>query len=93
MTDHGRFAVQRWLRTEQILDDMLALLSELGVLDRRARRRVTAVNRLNVGDYERPAQPFTDEQIARMYARNPDWAEIERSVYGDTAADIAAPGR
>ena len=83
MTDHGRFAVQRWLRTEEILDDVLALLNELGALDRRARRRVTAVGRLNVGAYERPPHPFTAEQIARMYARNPDWAEIEGRVYGE----------
>jgi hypothetical protein len=86
MTDHGRFAVQRWLRTEQILDDVLALLNELGALDRRARRRVTAVGRLNVGAYERPPQPFTAEQIARMYERNPAWAAIERRVYGGLTA-------
>jgi hypothetical protein len=86
MTDHGRFAVQRWLRTEQILDDVLALLDELGALDRRARRRVAAVGQLNVGAYERPPHPFTAEQIDRMYARNPDWAEIERRVYGEIAA-------
>jgi hypothetical protein len=86
MTDHGRFAVQRWLRTELILDDVLALLGELGALDRRARRRVTAVGRLNVGAYERPPQPFAAKQIARMYDRNPDWAEIERRVYGEIAA-------
>ena len=55
MTDHGRFAVQRWLRTEEILDDVLALLDELGALDRRARRRVTAVGRLNVGSLRAPA--------------------------------------
>jgi hypothetical protein len=86
MTDHGRFAVERWLRTEQLLDDVLALLDELDALDRRARRRVTAVGRLNVGAYDRPAQPFTAEQIARMYERNPDWAAIERRVYGQSAA-------
>jgi hypothetical protein len=86
MTDHGRFAVQRWLRAEQLLDDVLALLSELDVLDRRARRRVSAVGRLNQGAYERRAKPFTAEQIARMYERNPDWAEIERRVYGEIPA-------
>jgi hypothetical protein len=85
MTDHGRFAVQRWLRTEQILDDALALLNELGMLDRRARRLVTAVGRLNVGAYQRGPQAFTAEQIARMYARNTGWAEIERRVYGEIA--------
>jgi hypothetical protein len=85
MTDHGRFIVSRWLRTEALLDDMLGLLGELGVLDRRVRRRVSAVGRLNQGRYERRPTPFTDEQIARMYKRNPDWAEIERRVYGDVA--------
>jgi len=81
MTDHGRFAVGRWLRTEALLQDVLGLLDELGVLDRRARRRVSAVGRLNQGSYERDSRPFTDAQIARMYERNPTWAEIERRVY------------
>jgi hypothetical protein len=83
MTDHGRFAVERWLRTEMLLDDVLALLDELGGLDRRTRRRVAAVSRVNVGAYDRGAEPFTSEQITRMYRRNPDWAEIERRVYGE----------
>lgn len=86
MTDHGRFAVDRWLRTEALLQDVLGLLDELGVLDPRARRRVSAVGRLNQGSYERGPRPFTEAQIARMYERNPGWAEIERRVYGQAAA-------
>jgi hypothetical protein len=86
MTDHGRFTVGRWLRTEALLEDVLGLLGELGVLDRRARRRVSAIGRLNQGSYRREPKPFTDAQIGHMYGCNPTWAEIERRVYGDAPA-------
>ena len=39
MTDHGRFAVDRWLRAEALEHDVFALLSELGVLTARGPRR------------------------------------------------------
>ena len=82
MTDHGRLRVARWLRAEALQGDVLALLSELGVLTPRVRRRVLAVGHVNVGDYDRSAITLTDEQIRQCYARNPEWARIEREVYG-----------
>jgi hypothetical protein len=88
MTDHGRFRIDRWLRTERLEDDVLALLDGLGELTPEARAGVIAVGRVNVGGYapDLVAQ-FTPEQIERVYAVNPDWAAIERQVYGGLPID------
>jgi hypothetical protein len=84
MTDHGRFEVDRWIRAEALEQDVLALLSELGVQTPEVRRRVLAVGHVNEGAYERTeAAPFSVEQIRRVYELNPAWAGIERQVYGD----------
>ena len=84
MTDHGRLEVDRWLRAEALEDDLLALLSELGVETPEVRRRVLAVGRVNEGSYERgEVGAFSPEQIRRLYELNPTWAGIERRVYGD----------
>jgi hypothetical protein len=83
MTDHGRLGIQRWLRTENLEDDVLALLDELGVLTSGVRERVLAVGRVNVGAYDRELRRwFTNAQIRRLYERNPGWAAVERRVYG-----------
>jgi hypothetical protein len=83
MTDHGRFEVDRWLRAESLADDLLALLSELGIATPEARRRVLAVGRVNEGSYERDLSGrFSTGQISRLYEHNPTWAAIERRVYG-----------
>jgi hypothetical protein len=84
MTDHGRFAVARWLRAESLEQDLLALLSELGALTAAVGERVCAIGHVNVGAYDRrTVERFSAEQVARMYAVNPTWAAIERRVYGD----------
>jgi hypothetical protein len=94
MTDHGRFSVSRWLRAESLEQDFLSLLSELGVLTAEARRRVRTVGRVNEGSYERALERwFSDAQIDRLYARNPDWAAIERAIYGDLLNDAAGGSR
>lgn len=86
MTDHGRFSVQRWLRTEGLEHDVLALLDELGVLTPEVRARVLAVGRVNVADYDRDlGHWFTPAQIHRLYQCNPAWAGIERELYEDLA--------
>ncbi len=82
MTDHGRLAVDRWLRAEELEHDVLALLSEIGVLTPQVRAAVLAVGRINAAGYDRTL-PFTAEQIRQMYEHNPTWASIERRVYGD----------
>ena len=87
MTDHGRFAVQRWLRAERLNHDFAALLDELGVFSPDVERRVNVVGRVNVGSYEHDLTSwFSEEQIRRAYERNPVWAEIERRVYGELTA-------
>jgi hypothetical protein len=88
MTDHGRFEIGRWLRTERLTDDVLALLEELGELSPAARQAVMSVGRVNEGDYPRElAGQVTSDQLARLYALNPMWAGIERRVYGSLPID------
>lgn len=84
MTDSWRFPIDRWLRAEFLQQDVLELISELGELTPEARLRLEAVGRVNERSYERRLRRwFDDAQIRRMYARNPDWAQVEREVYGD----------
>ena len=88
MTDHGRFAVDRWLRAESLDRDVLALVADLGALNRRVERRIRGVGRVNVGDYDRSLHDrLTDSQIRGCYTRNPDWAEIELEIYGNLLCD------
>jgi hypothetical protein len=89
MTDHGRFAVDRWLRAECLQEDVLALLGELGELTPVARAVVLGVGRVNEGDYPRELERgnLTAARIARLYALNPVWAQIERRVYGGLVVD------
>ena len=83
MTDHGRFEVDRWLRAESLAGDLLALLSELGLLTDRGRRRVLAVGQVNEGAYDHELDGhFSQAQVRRLYELNPTWAGIERRVYG-----------
>ena len=83
MTDRDRLAVERWLRCEELQDDVLALLGELNELSDGAREGVLGVGRVNTQEYERDVHDrFTAEQIEMMYERNPQWAEVELRVYG-----------
>jgi hypothetical protein len=44
---------------------------------------VLAVGRVNVASYERDLDHwFTAAQISHLYERNPEWARIERELYG-----------
>jgi hypothetical protein len=82
MTDQGRIEVNRWLRSESLEEDVLALLDELGVLTADVRERVPAVGRVNVGSYASDEIAFSDTQVRRLYELNPMWAAIERRAYG-----------
>jgi hypothetical protein len=86
MTDHGRFAIGRWLRMECLQDDVLALLGEVSELTPDAERAVRTVGRVNQGSYAGQLE-FTTDQVARLYELNPTWAGIERRVYGDLPVD------
>lgn len=83
MTDGPRLAVDRWLRVESLADDLLALLSEVGRATPEAERAIRAVPWVGKPYDHRVEEAFTPEQVHRMYERNPDWARIEREVYGD----------
>jgi hypothetical protein len=84
MTDHGRFVIDRWLRTERLGHDVIVLVRELGALTEDTAGRIRAVGQVNVGSYERDlSRRFTTEQMRQLYERNPAWAAIERRVYGD----------
>jgi hypothetical protein len=75
--------VQRWLRAENIADDVEQLLLDVGVGARKARRAVSSVPWVG-NTYEHDiSRIFTAEQIDGMYERNPDWAAAEREAYGD----------
>ena len=88
MTDQQRFRVDRWLRAEALEDDVLALLAELGECTPEVRAGVLAVGRVNEGGYRRePQREFSDVQVRRLYSLNPDWAAIERRVYGSLPID------
>ncbi len=82
MTDGPRMPVQRWLRTEHLNEDVLALLDELGVADRDARAAVGSVPWVGKAYDHEVENAFTAAEVTAMYARNPAWAEIEREVYG-----------
>jgi hypothetical protein len=88
MTDHGRFRVERWLRAERLEEDVLALLEELGELTPSVREAVVAVGRINEGGYPPElVEGFSAAQLTRLYELNPEWAAIEREVYGDLPID------
>jgi hypothetical protein len=88
MTDHQRFRVDRWLRMEALEEDVLGLLSELGECTPAVRAGVSAVGQVNEGRYPRELeQDFTDEQVRRLYALNPEWTAIERRLYGGLPID------
>ena len=83
MTDHGRLRVARWLRTEHLEEDVIALLDELGELTPAAEPAVRAVGRVNAGAYPHElVDELTVGQVARLYTLNPVWTSIERRVYG-----------
>ena len=88
MTDHGRFEVGRWLRTECLTDDVLVLLEELGELSPTARSAVMAVGRVNEGQYsDELIREVSADQLARLYRFNPVWAGVERRLYGSLPID------
>jgi hypothetical protein len=69
-------------------EDVLTLLQDLGELTPVAHTAVLGVGRVNEGGYSRELEgDFTAAQIARLYALNPVWGQIERRVYGALPID------
>jgi hypothetical protein len=82
VSDGPRFPIQRWLRQEFLADDVAALLEHFGLLTESARAGIASVpHRAKNYDHDLAAT-FSAEQIQRMYALNPGWAEVENRVYG-----------
>jgi hypothetical protein len=88
MTDGGQIRIDRWLRTEHLEEDVLSLLKDLGAASPGVVRLVGAVGRRNAASYDHDlATHFSATQIRQMYERNPVWAEIERSTFGNLLCD------
>jgi hypothetical protein len=83
MTDGPRLTVDRWLRTEHLQEDVLALLEEIGELTPEARSSVAAVPWVGKPYDHDVERAFTRAQVVRMYELNPGWEAAERDAYGD----------
>ena len=82
----GRFDVERWLRMEHLADDFAEFISEHREVTDAHRRQIAEIGAVNVVEYDHDVTHwFTPAHIERMYERNPQWAELERRVYGDLA--------
>jgi len=84
-TGDGRFAVDRWLRTEHLAEDFLAFVTEFGAVSGEQRRAIMDLARIHgsatQGYDHRVEHWFTPEQLRAMYERNPMWAGLERRLY------------
>ncbi len=79
----GQAWPDRWIRTEHLVDDVLALIEEHTEVTPARRQQVLALAPQNVGkNYERDLSAwFTDEMISRMYDHNPLWRHAEQLAY------------
>lgn len=83
-TDGGRIRIDRWLRSESITADFLTFISEFTDVTNERRREVEEVGPVNTHDYDKDVSSwFSSDLIERMYAANPNWARLEREIYGD----------
>jgi hypothetical protein len=83
----GGYTVDVWIRQERLVEDLVAFLRARADLAAQEETAVRSVGRLNVDRTSRwsrssPSRFFSRSQIKALYANNPRWAEIERSVYG-----------
>jgi hypothetical protein len=86
-TDGGALRIDRWLRAESLADDVIDFVSELRDVDDSERDRVRAFDRINALDYDHDVSGwFTPAEIERLYERNPGWAAVEQSAYGEVRA-------
>jgi hypothetical protein len=82
VSDGPRFPIQWWLRQEFLADDVAALLEHFGQLTESARDAIASVPHVGENYDHDLAATFSAEQVQRMYAMNPRWAEVESRVYG-----------
>jgi hypothetical protein len=82
-TDGGRFEIDRWLRMEHLVDDFLAFISAHTDVNEERQAAVRRLPMVNAHDYDHELRKwFTPDQIDRMYASKPRWAELEQRLYG-----------
>jgi hypothetical protein len=83
-TGEGRFAIERWIRTEHLADDFLDFVSDFIEVDGERAERVREI-RLNEQEYDHELDHwFTPKQLEILYRRNPVWGAVEEEVYGST---------
>jgi hypothetical protein len=83
-TDEGRIKIDRWLRSESITSDFLEFISEFTEVTGDRRRQVEEMGPVNTHEYDKDVSTwFSPDLIERMYAANPNWARLEREIYGD----------
>ena len=85
MTCNGKFVVDRWLRCEHIIDDMVDFLGDMGVSfdestirergrDRPFRKKIMRYNK-------DPLSHWSPETLDRLEELNPRWMEIQNLIY------------
>jgi hypothetical protein len=83
-TADGRFRIDHWLRMERLQPDFLEFVGRFTDVTPEQRRLVEGLGLRNSMEYDHDVRNwFTPDQIRRMYERNPLWAEVETSVYGN----------
>ena len=82
----GELEVDRWLRTEHIVDDFLAFASEFVDMPEELCDRIRGIGRINFNVYTRSLDDwFTADQVRELYDSNPRWRDVEERVYGGLA--------
>ncbi len=81
-TDDGRFTIDHWIRMEHLKDDFLAFIAQQAEISTEKKVEVAAAPMVNTMEYDHDVLNwFTEQELARLYERNPRWAEIERREY------------
>jgi hypothetical protein len=81
-TADDRFAIDEWLRMENLAEDFLRCIESFGRVTPDQRRAVEVLGPVNTRKYDHSVEHwFTDDQIRTMYENNPRWAALERALY------------
>lgn len=74
--------IRHWIRSECLKDDFIAVFSEY--LDLADKDLSALTERKNANDYSRDlGKWYSRREMARLYRKNPQWAKLERRVYGN----------
>lgn len=74
-------SINHWIRTEHLKEDFISVFSRYLDL---AGKDLSALSRqINSNDYNRDLRKwYSRRELAALYSANPEWAELERRVYG-----------